>query len=69
MWYAWSTESPGINDSWRMLKHSNENESLPYNSIRERATSVGLRFAKVKHMLNESTGSEVDVSNIAGITA
>ena len=60
---------PDINVSWRMLKHSNENESLPCNSIRERATSVGLRFVKLKHMLNGSGGSEGNVSNIAGITA
>jgi len=69
MWYARSTEFPGINVSWRMLKHPDENESLPYNSIRERATSVGLRFVKLKHMLNGSSSSEGDVSNIAGITA
>lgn len=35
----------------------------------KRATSVGLRFVKLKHMLDGSSSSEADISNIAGITA
>lgn len=48
-----------------MLKHLNENELLPYNSIKERAISVGLRFVKLKHMLNESSSSKGNISNVA----